>query len=141
MARNASTVVAISSGPCVAEIVPDGPEFMSTPLTSIPIRTLPVTPSRWLSAVIRETRPRQWPKNLLVFAAPLVARAQQAQWSYKYANNLPDSHPMNVRAREMAAAIKDQTGAVKVPAGKTLTDPELQRLNWYVEGVDGSLPK
>src|ERR1700748_2559323 len=43
-------------------------------------------------------------------AAPVVARAQQAQWSYKYANNLPDSHPMNVRAREMAAAIKDQTG-------------------------------
>jgi basic membrane protein A len=36
--------------------------------------------------------------------------------------------------------IKDQSGAVKVPAGKTLTDPELQRLNWYVEGVDGSLP-
>jgi tripartite ATP-independent transporter DctP family solute receptor len=43
-------------------------------------------------------------------AAPLVARAQSAQWTYKYANNLPDSHPMNVRAREMAAAIKDQTG-------------------------------
>jgi tripartite ATP-independent transporter DctP family solute receptor len=43
-------------------------------------------------------------------AAPLVARAQQVQWTYKYANNLPDSHPMNVRAREMAAAIKDQTG-------------------------------
>ncbi|HTH60156.1 MAG TPA: BMP family ABC transporter substrate-binding protein [Paraburkholderia sp.] len=37
--------------------------------------------------------------------------------------------------------IKDQSGAVKVAAGKTLTDPELQRLNWYVEGVDGSLPK
>ena len=43
-------------------------------------------------------------------AAPSVARAQQAQWTYKYANNLPDSHPMNVRARAMAAAIKDQTG-------------------------------
>jgi tripartite ATP-independent transporter DctP family solute receptor len=43
-------------------------------------------------------------------AAPLVARAQQPQWTYKYANNLPDTHPMNVRAREMAAAIKDQTG-------------------------------
>ena len=37
--------------------------------------------------------------------------------------------------------IKDQSGAVKVPAGKTLSDPELQRLNWYVEGVDGTLPK
>jgi decaprenyl-phosphate phosphoribosyltransferase len=27
---------------------------------------------RWLSAVLRTTRPRQWPKNLLVFAAPLA---------------------------------------------------------------------
>jgi TRAP-type transport system periplasmic protein len=43
-------------------------------------------------------------------AAPIVARAAEPQWTYKYANNLPDSHPMNVRAREMAAAIKDQTG-------------------------------
>ena len=42
-------------------------------------------------------------------AAPFVARAQQAQWTYKYANNLPDTHPMNVRAREMAAAIKQET--------------------------------
>ena len=40
-----------------------------------------------------------------------------------------------------AGPIKDQAGNVKVPAGKTLADPELQRLNWYVEGVDGDLPK
>jgi TRAP-type transport system periplasmic protein len=45
-----------------------------------------------------------------VIAAPGVARAQEPQWSYKYANNLPDTHPMNVRAREMAAAIKADTG-------------------------------
>ncbi len=38
-------------------------------------------------------------------AAPRVARAQAAQFTYKYANNLPDTHPMNIRAREMAAAI------------------------------------
>jgi decaprenyl-phosphate phosphoribosyltransferase len=31
-----------------------------------------VTAARWLTAVIRTTRPRQWPKNLLVFAAPLA---------------------------------------------------------------------
>ena len=31
------------------------------------------SPARWLRAVIRTTRPRQWPKNLLVFAAPLAA--------------------------------------------------------------------
>ena len=41
--------------------------------------------------------------------APFVARAQQAEFTYKFANNLPDSHPMNVRAKEMAAAIKTET--------------------------------
>ncbi|MFX4887723.1 hypothetical protein ABTB91_20010, partial [Acinetobacter baumannii] len=43
-------------------------------------------------------------------AAPHVARAQAAEYTYKYANNLPDTHPLNVRAREMAAAIKTETG-------------------------------
>jgi tripartite ATP-independent transporter DctP family solute receptor len=42
-------------------------------------------------------------------AVPRVARTQQAQWVYKYANNLPETHPMNIRAREMAAAIKQET--------------------------------
>jgi tripartite ATP-independent transporter DctP family solute receptor len=45
-----------------------------------------------------------------ILAAPFVARAQAAEFTYKYANNLPDTHPMNVRAREMAAAIKTETG-------------------------------
>ncbi|TYO67358.1 TRAP transporter substrate-binding protein [Bradyrhizobium hipponense] len=42
--------------------------------------------------------------------APHVARAQSAEFTYKYANNLPDTHPLNVRAKEMAAAIKSETG-------------------------------
>src|SRR6478736_1908929 len=41
--------------------------------------------------------------------APFVARAQQAEFAYKYANNLPATHPMNTRAQEMAAAIKAET--------------------------------
>jgi tripartite ATP-independent transporter DctP family solute receptor len=41
--------------------------------------------------------------------APFVARAQQAEFTYKYANNLPDSHPLNIRAKEMTAAIKAET--------------------------------
>jgi tripartite ATP-independent transporter DctP family solute receptor len=41
--------------------------------------------------------------------APMVARAQAAEFIYKYANNLPDGHPMNARAKEMAAAIKTET--------------------------------
>ncbi len=42
--------------------------------------------------------------------SPFVAHGQSAEWTYKYANNLPDTHPMNIRAREMAAAIKQETG-------------------------------
>jgi tripartite ATP-independent transporter DctP family solute receptor len=41
--------------------------------------------------------------------APHVVRAQSAEFTFKYANNLPDTHPMNVRAKEMAAAIKAET--------------------------------
>jgi TRAP-type transport system periplasmic protein len=41
--------------------------------------------------------------------APFVARAQQAEFVYKYANNLPEAHPMNIRAKEMSAAIKTET--------------------------------
>ena len=41
--------------------------------------------------------------------APSIARAQAAEFTYKYANNLPDAHPLNVRAKEMAAAIKTET--------------------------------
>ena len=44
-----------------------------------------------------------------VLGAPWIARAQQAEFAYKYANNLPDTHPLNVRAREMAAAMKAET--------------------------------
>jgi len=44
--------------------------------------------------------------------APFVARAQTAEFTYKYANNLPDAHPLNARAKEMAAAIKTETMAV-----------------------------
>jgi TRAP-type transport system periplasmic protein len=44
-----------------------------------------------------------------VVGAPFIARAQEAEFTYKYANNLPESHPMNMRAREMAAAIKAET--------------------------------
>ena len=43
-------------------------------------------------------------------AAPHVARAQRADFTYKYANNLPDTHPMNIRAREMAEALRTESG-------------------------------
>jgi TRAP-type transport system periplasmic protein len=42
-------------------------------------------------------------------SAPHVARAQAPEWTYKFANNLPEQHPFMTRAREMAAAIKAET--------------------------------
>jgi tripartite ATP-independent transporter DctP family solute receptor len=38
------------------------------------------------------------------------AHAQTADFSYKYANNLPVTHPLNVRAQEAADRIKKDTG-------------------------------
>ena len=37
------------------------------------------------------------------------AFAQKAEFTYKYANNLPVTHPMNVRAKEMSEAIRAET--------------------------------
>ncbi|HEX4325389.1 MAG TPA: BMP family ABC transporter substrate-binding protein [Burkholderiales bacterium] len=39
-----------------------------------------------------------------------------------------------------AGPIKGQDGKDKVPAGKTLTDKEIDGINWYVEGVEGTVP-
>ena len=35
--------------------------------------------------------------------------AQKAEFTYKYANNLPVTHPMNIRAKEMADSIRTET--------------------------------
>jgi tripartite ATP-independent transporter DctP family solute receptor len=46
-----------------------------------------------------------------VGAGALAPRlAQAAEFTYKYANNLPPNHPMNIRAAEAAARIKEETG-------------------------------
>src|SRR5215469_3144328 len=40
---------------------------------------------RWLQAVAQSTRPRQWPKNLLVFAAPLAGDTFGRSYGFWYA--------------------------------------------------------
>ena len=40
-----------------------------------------------------------------------------------------------------AGPVVDQDGKTRVPAGKTMTDDELGRMDYYVEGVAGKLPK
>ena len=40
-----------------------------------------------------------------------------------------------------AGEIKDQNGEVQVEEGKTMTDTELLNFDWFVEGVNGTIPK
>jgi basic membrane protein A and related proteins len=40
-----------------------------------------------------------------------------------------------------AGPVKDNTGAVRIEAGKSLGADDLVAIDWYVEGVDGSVPK
>ena len=61
------------------------PDEDTGPQAVVPVAALPVSPSRWLIAVIRETRPRQWPKNLLVFAAPLAGASLGRHDGFGYA--------------------------------------------------------
>ncbi|QCL96244.1 TRAP transporter substrate-binding protein [Agrobacterium tumefaciens] len=44
-----------------------------------------------------------------VLATAFVSRARAAQFNYKYANNLPAAHPMNIRAKEAADRIAKET--------------------------------
>ena len=58
-----------------------------------------------------------------------VLAQPKAEFTYKYANNLPVAHPMNVRAKEMAAAILAETkGRVDIqifPASQLGNDTDM----------------
>jgi len=40
-----------------------------------------------------------------------------------------------------AGPIKDNGGALKVPAGTSMTVDAMNAMDWYVDGVDGPVPK
>jgi simple sugar transport system substrate-binding protein len=64
---------------------------------------------------------------------------------------VPDSVAKEVAAKKQAiidgsfhpfqGPIKNQAGEIVVPEGKSLSDEELEKVQWYVEGVVGKLPK
>ena len=56
------------------------------PQTAVTAPAIPAfSPARWAQAVLRTTRPRQWPKNLLVFAAPLAGASLGRNDGFGYA--------------------------------------------------------
>jgi len=65
-----------------------------------------------------------------VAALPLMPRrASAAEFVYKYANNLPVTHPMNIRGREMAELVKkDSKGRMEIqifPNNQLGTDTDM----------------
>jgi basic membrane protein A and related proteins len=40
-----------------------------------------------------------------------------------------------------AGPLQDQSGKIRVKAGQKMTDPEILSLNWFVNGVEGTIPK
>ncbi|MCR4425543.1 MAG: BMP family ABC transporter substrate-binding protein [Firmicutes bacterium] len=67
-----------------------------------------------------------------------------------YGPMVPESVKQLVEAKKLeiiagkfhpfAGPIKDNTGKVRVPAGTTMTDAEMLSFDWFVEGVEGTLP-
>ncbi|HET6491154.1 MAG TPA: BMP family ABC transporter substrate-binding protein [Syntrophales bacterium] len=45
------------------------------------------------------------------------------------------------RLHPFAGPVKDNTGKIMVPAGKIMSDQEMLSVNWFVEGVEGTLPR
>ena len=37
--------------------------------------------------------------------------------------------------------LKDQAGQERIPAGRAATDEEILKMDWYVQGIEGTLPK
>src|SRR5258708_8224654 len=73
------------AAPTMPEVIP----AMTPTVARVPEEELaggrPASASRWLTAVVRTTRPRQWPKNLLVFAAPLAGATMGRPYGPGYA--------------------------------------------------------
>lgn len=48
---------------------------------------------------------------------------------------------INGTANPFDGPVKDQTGTIRVPQGEILSDKEQLSMNWYVEGIEGSIPQ
>lgn len=65
-----------------------------------------------------------------VVPAQVVARVQEQQEAIGNGRFHPFQGPVN-----------DQDGKLRIAAGTTISDADLQKMDWYVQGVQGKLPK
>jgi basic membrane protein A and related proteins len=72
--------------------------------------------------------------NDFVSLNPIVPPAALKQVAAKKAEIVAGKfHPFS-------GPVKGNDGTTRVPAGKTLSDKEIDSINWYVEGVEGKVP-
>ncbi len=48
---------------------------------------------------------------------------------------------MDGKRQSFTGPVKDQSGKVIIAAGKHATDEQILKMDWFVEGVVGKLPK
>lgn len=76
-------------------------------------------------------------KDGLVDLAPLTENVAQGT---KEAVEKAKASVISGENKIFVGPIKDQTGAIKVAQGSTLSDKDIFSLNWFVEGVEGTIP-
>lgn len=74
----------------------------------------------------------------IVELAPLTANAPEGAQA---AIDKAKADILSGKNKIFTGPIKDQTGAVKVAEGQTMTDKELLEFNWFVQGVQGQINK
>ncbi|WP_287823200.1 BMP family ABC transporter substrate-binding protein [Clostridium sp.] len=75
-------------------------------------------------------------KDGVVDIAPLTANAPQGA---KEKVEAAKADIISGKNKIFQGPIKDQKGTVKVQAGSSLTDKDIKEMNWFVEGVDGTI--
>jgi simple sugar transport system substrate-binding protein len=60
----------------------------------------------------------------------VIARVQKQEEAIRNGSFHPFQGPVN-----------DQDGKLRIPAGTTISDADLQKMDWYVRGVQGNLPR
>jgi len=88
--------------------------------------------------------------SALIDGAPLTSEAREQLadvfsgddevLALLYSSPLRDGEIVAGKFHPFSGPIKGNDGTTRVPAGKTLSDKEIDSVNWYVEGVEGKVP-
>ena len=76
--------------------------------------------------------------NEIVDLAPLTANAPDGA---KAKVDVAREDIKSGKLKVFTGPLKDQAGIVKVEAGKTMSDDDVWNMDWFIQGVEGTIPK